>query len=151
MSEGFLAEVITLHPNQDLEIVDDGQSYHDDRQSKYSNGDGGGNMTERLARLEKKVDAMESTLSRLNETMIRLDGRIELQSTKFAGALELQSQKLSAALELQSQKLVSAIENQSTVYDGKLKDLKLSIILWVLGLPSLVIGLYKIYETFKPS
>ncbi|HFH3797397.1 TPA: hypothetical protein ACGJ08_004796 [Yersinia enterocolitica] len=117
-----------------------------------NHGDGGGSgMTERLERLEKKVDSMESTLSRLNDTMIRFDGKVELQSTKFTGALDLQSQKLSAALELQSQKLISAIENQSILYDGKLKDLRLSIILWILGLPSLVIGLYKIYETLKPA
>lgn len=147
-----LSDVTVLRPNQDTDFVKSRQVETNKALLEHGSGNGGGgDMTERLDRLEKKVDSMESTLSRLNETMIRLDGRIELQSTKFASALELQSQKLSSALEMQSQKLVSAIENQSIQYDGKLKDLRLSIILWILGLPSLVFGLYKIYEAFKPS
>lgn len=123
---------------------------------------GGGDMTDRLDRLEKKVDSMESVLSRLNESITRMDSKVELQSVKFTGALELQSnklsssldlqaQKLSGALELQAQKLTDAIERQSIIFDGKLKDQKLSIILWILGLPSLVFAIYKLYDTFKPA
>ncbi|MBK5178503.1 hypothetical protein I2492_19550 [Budviciaceae bacterium CWB-B4] len=115
-------------------------------------------MTERLAHLEKKVDSIESTLLRLNETIIHLDSKVELQSTKLTGALELQSQRLSAALDLQgqtfssgldlqTQKLTSTLENKSISFDGKLKDLKLSIILWVLGLPGLAFALYRIYQS----
>ncbi|MBP0998870.1 hypothetical protein [Serratia fonticola] len=126
-----------------------------------SNG-GGGDMTDRLDRLEKKVDSMESALSRLNESITRMDSKVELQSVKFTGAIELQSnklassldlqaQKLSSALELQAQKLTDAIERQSIIFDGKLKDQKLSIILWILGLPSLVFAIYKLYDMFKPT
>ena len=58
----------------------------------YGGGDGGGgDMAERLERLEKKVDSIESTLSRLNESMARLDYKIDLQSAKLTSALDLQS------------------------------------------------------------
>ncbi|WP_380177766.1 hypothetical protein [Kalamiella sp. sgz302252] len=116
----------------------------------YSDGNGGGgDMTERLERLEKKVEAIDSTLTRLNESIIRLDYKIDLQSTKLTSALELQSAKLTAALELQSQKLSSSLENQSLAYDGKLKDQRIAITAWVLGLPSVLYGLYRIIELFS--
>lgn len=163
MSEAHLAEVVTLFPDQDRVVVTNGQSTDDGREYKHGDGNGGGgDMTERLVRLEKKVDSMESTLSRLNESMTRMESKVELQSVKFTGALELQShklssaldlqaQKLSGALELQAQKLTDAIDKQSIIFDGKLKDQKLSIILWILGLPSLVFAIYKLYDTFKLS
>ncbi|ARF49686.1 hypothetical protein DSJ_10265 [Pantoea stewartii subsp. stewartii DC283] len=103
-------------------------------------------MAERLEKLEKKVEAIDSTLSRLNESMVRLDSKIDLQGAKLTSALELQSAKLTAALELQTQKLTSSLEKQSLGFDGKLKDQRIAITAWVLGLPSVIYGLYRIVE-----
>ncbi|MFJ5338326.1 hypothetical protein ACIPSD_04340 [Pectobacterium sp. CHL-2024] len=129
--------------------------------SNHGDG-GGGNMSDRIERLEKKVDAIESNLTRLNASMNSLESKIELQSAKFTGALELQSsklssslelqsQKLSAALDLQSQKLASSIDNQSLSFDGKLKDQRIAITLWVLGLPSVIYGLYRIISLLSTT
>ncbi|HCH7877710.1 TPA: hypothetical protein NHU15_005810, partial [Klebsiella pneumoniae] len=116
-----------------------------DFKQKATSG-GGGDMTERLERLEKKVDSIESTLSRLNDSMTALDYKIDLQGAKLTSALDLQSTKLTASLELQSQKLTSSLENQSLSFDGKLKDQRIAITAWVLGLPSVIYGLYRIVE-----
>lgn len=118
---------------------------------------GGGDMTERLDKLEKKVDAIDSTLTRLNESLIRLDSKIDLQSSKLAGALELQSAKLTSALELQSSKLTSelallsqkislSLDNHISVFDGKLKDQKIAIVFWVLTIPGALFGVIKLFE-----
>ncbi|KLU14039.1 MULTISPECIES: hypothetical protein [Xenorhabdus] len=114
-------------------------------------------MDARIDKLEKRADSIESTLSRLNETMLKLDSKIDLQTAKLESAIALQSSKLEVGMALQSSKLESmislqgaelkaSIENQKTEFDGKLKDMRLSIILWILGLPSLFFAIYKIYE-----
>ncbi|WP_387468280.1 hypothetical protein [Photorhabdus sp. RM323S] len=103
-------------------------------------------MDARMEKLEKRVDSIESTLSRLNETMLKLDSKIDLQTSKLESAIILQSNKLESALALQGSELKSTIENQKVSFDGKLKDMRLSIILWILGLPSLFFAIYKIYE-----
>jgi len=118
-----------------------------DASFKHGGGNGGGeDMTERLDRLEKKVEAIDSTLLRLNESMIRLDSKIDLQSAKLTSALDLQSAKLTAALELQSHKLSSSLENQSISFDGKLKDQKIAIVFWVLTIPGALFGVIKLFE-----
>lgn len=45
--------------------------------TKGGGNGGGGDMTERLERLERKVDSIELTLSRLNETMLKIDARFD--------------------------------------------------------------------------
>lgn len=117
----------------------------------YDDTEGDRVMADSLERLEKNMDSIGSNLSHLNESVLRMEHSLELQSQKLSSALDLQAQKLSGALELQGQKLTGAIDKQSIKFDGKLKDQKLSIILWILGLPSLVLTLYKLYDTFKPS
>ena len=115
--------------------------------SFHDGGDGGGGeMADRLERLEKKVEAIDSTLLRLNESMIRLDSKIDLQSAKLTSALDLQSAKLTAALELQSHKLSSSLENQSISFDSKLKDQKIAIVFWVLTIPGALFGVIKLFE-----
>ncbi len=134
-----------------LEVVDTQDSSIEQSSSSphnsFSDGNGGGgSMTERLDRLEKKVDSIELTLSRLNESMIRLDSKIDLQSAKLTSALDLQSTKLTSALEIQSHKLSSSLENQSISFDGKLKDQKIAIVFWVLTIPGALFGVIKLFE-----
>ncbi|WP_338510115.1 hypothetical protein [Erwinia aphidicola] len=156
MSEGTLAEVVTLHPNQDRAIVMDVKGQPDDRQF-INGGGGGGEMTERLDRLEKKVESIDSTLTRLNESLIRLDSKMEVQSAKLTAALDLQSAKLTSALDLQSSKLTSelalqsqklslSLDNHTSVFDGKLKDQKIAIVFWVLTIPSALFGMIRLFE-----
>ena len=127
---------------------------HNHHHGDDSGNGGGGDMTQRIERLEKKFDSMESTLLRLNESMTLLDHKIDFQTEKLKSALDLQSTKMTASLELQSQKLISSLENQTLTFDGKLKDQRIAITAWVLGLPSVLYGLYRIVEliaTHKPS
>lgn len=140
------------------EDLTDGHGIDNERSLEHGGGNGGGgNMTERLEKLEKKVEAIDSTLSRLNESLIRLDSKIDLQSSKLTGALELQSAKLTSALELQSSKLTSelalqsqkislSLDNHTSVFDGKLKDQKIAIVFWVLTIPGALFGVIKLFE-----
>ncbi|MDC9607243.1 hypothetical protein [Xenorhabdus griffiniae] len=142
------------HPSS-FELADQGKSDIIKNGDNFNSKEVG--MDARIEKLEKRVDSMESTLSRLNETMLKLDSKIDLQTSKLESAIALQSSKLEAGMALQSSKLESmislqgaelkaSIENQKTEFDGKLKDMRLSIILWILGLPSLFFAIYKIYE-----
>jgi archaellum component FlaC len=140
------------------EDLADGHGIDNERSLERGGGNGGGgNMTERLDKLEKKVEAIDSTLIRLNESLIRLDSKIDLQSSKLTGALELQSAKLASALELQSSKLASelalqsqkislSLDNHTSVFDGKLKDQKIAIVFWVLTIPGALFGVVKLFE-----
>jgi len=58
MSGAQLADVITLRPNQDREVVTDGQKDSDDTQSKYGDGNGGGD--DMLVRIKKLEDDMQT-------------------------------------------------------------------------------------------
>ncbi|EOW2321382.1 hypothetical protein ACNY98_002552 [Klebsiella variicola] len=140
------AEIVTFVPKIPPALESSSQQIHT---NLHGSGNGGGDdMTERLERLEKKVESIESSLTRLNDSMTRLDYKIDLQSAKLTSALDLQSTKLTASLELQSHKLTSSLEKQSLDFEGKLKDQRIAITAWVLGLPSVIYGLYRIIELF---
>lgn len=150
--------VTVLRPGAETTLL--ANRHNNESGASFGNGGGdgdGNNMTERLEKLEKKIEAIDSTLSRLNESFIRLDHKIDLQGEKLAGALELQSSKLASALELQSTKLTSelamqsqkltlSLENHSSVFDGKLKDQKIAIVFWVLTIPGALFGLIKLID-----
>lgn len=150
--------VTVLRPGMGTAHLTNRQNNESGASFDHGSGDGGGgDMTERLEKLEKKVESIDSTLVRLNESLIRLDSKIEIQSSKLTGALEFQSAKLTSALELQSSKLTSelalqsqklslSLENHASVFDGKLKDQKIAIVFWVLTIPGALFGMVKLFE-----
>ncbi|HGJ5865456.1 hypothetical protein [Arsenophonus nasoniae] len=103
---------------------------------KHSDGDNV--MEKRIEKIENRVDSIESTLSKINETMLRLDNKIDLQTTK-----------LESAITLQKTELKTSIEKQELSIETKLKDVRLNIILWILGLPSIALALYKLYSVIS--
>lgn len=148
------------HPTASFDIVKQTPAPHTPDNSGGSGG--GSDMTERLDKLEKKVEAIDLTLSRLNESLIRLDSKIDLQSSKLTGALDLQSAKLASSMELQTSKLTSelalqsqkislSLENHTSVFDGKLKDQKIAIVFWVLTIPGALFGVVKLFELLAPK
>ncbi|HGJ5865518.1 MAG TPA: hypothetical protein ACHBZ9_15225 [Arsenophonus nasoniae] len=111
---------------------------------KHSHGDNV--MDKRIEKIENRVDSIESTLSKINETMLKLDNKIDLQTSKLESVLNLQTNKLESAISLQKSELKASIDKQEAIIETKLKDVRLSIILWILSIPSIALTLYKFYE-----
>ncbi|MDE9447362.1 hypothetical protein KKJ06_18455 [Xenorhabdus bovienii] len=141
------AKPIAFGSNPSIELADQDKSVIIKNSGNFRSREV--DMDTRIDKLEKRVDSMESTLSRLNETMLKLDSKIDLQTSKLESAITLQSSKIESAVALQGVELKSAIENQKVAFDGKLKDVRLSLILWILGLPSLFFVVYRIYEAIN--
>ena len=117
MSEGILAEVITLHPNQDLAIVTDGQSTPDEQQSKSRNGNGGGNgMDQRMAVLESKVSQINSDVTQLKSTVSAIDKNTAVILERLDNIKESLAKKPS-----------------SDAVDKKIAEAKVSQIIWTIG------------------
>lgn len=131
------------------EDVLDGHDLDNERSFGDGNG-GGGNVTERLERLEKKVDSIESVLSRLNESMIRIEGKFEVIALKF-DAIDNQfdntkksiTEKIESSNKIQNDKIDSSAKLNESNTRAIVAEAKLAIIL---AIPAIIGAAYTAYR-----
>ncbi len=113
---------------------------------KHGGGNGGGeDMADRLDRLEKKVDPMESNFSRLSDTMIRIEGRFDMVDHKFETVLG----KLEDANKGFSEKLDNAVSLTGAKINTSAAETKLSIILAIPAIIGVGMAIYKAIAYFS--
>lgn len=112
---------------------------HDKRMQNESGGGGGGDMTDRLERLEKKVDSMESTLSRLGESMTRIEGkfdvigmRFDVVDKRFESSTKTLTDKIDASAKLNESNI------RATIAEAKLAT--------ILAVPAIIGAVYTAYR-----
>lgn len=117
----------------------------------YDGGSGGGDdMTERLDKLEKKVEAIDSTLSRLSESMIRIEGKFDVIALKFDGIdkrFDSTSKSLTEKIESSNKSLTDKIESSAKLNESNTRaivaEAKLAIIL---AIPAIIGAAYTAYK-----
>ncbi|GEM_PF-3100447 len=93
------------------------------------------------AKMDHQTQLFEHKMTMMSQ---QFDAKLEKQSQHFDARID----RLDDKIEHRTQLLEQKMETQAVQLDGKLKDQKLAIIVWILGLPSLVFGLYELYKTF---
>ncbi|HHQ6628319.1 TPA: hypothetical protein ACSTL5_004887 [Serratia fonticola] len=127
MSRGALAEVITLYPNQDLAVVTDGQSDHDERSFSNGSGDGGGGgMQSRVAKLESDVSFIRRDVDELKTDIKSIDRNMTI-------VLE----------QLNTIKESIANKPSTDAVERRISDAKLAILLGVPAIIAIGTGIYK--------
>ncbi|MBZ3680463.1 MULTISPECIES: hypothetical protein [Providencia] len=124
--------------------------------SSGGNGSGGGDMESRVAKLESDVeyikrdvhetlDNIRNITSEVNDIKVsmaliiqKLDGLSKLPTEEKMNTRFMESNV--KFIEVMSEIKVAAEKTES-----KIKDVRLQIIFWILGLPSVLFGLYKLY------
>ncbi|WP_323837177.1 hypothetical protein [Photorhabdus africana] len=134
---------------------------------KYGNGNGGGGgdmLEARVAKLESDVEHIKATMSDVKADLKSVISDVGTMKTDVAVIMQKldvinntlskkpSEEQLNARLTKSENRfdnaisrIESSIEKSSLSFDGKLKGMQLSIILWILGLPSLAFALYRVY------
>lgn len=115
-----------------------------------SGSGGGGNMNERLERLEKKVEVIDSTLSRISESMIRIEGKFDVIALKIDGIdkrFDSTNKYLNEKIESSNKILTDKIDSSSKLNESNTRaivaDAKLAIIL---AIPAIIGTAYTAYR-----
>ncbi|WP_448511642.1 hypothetical protein [Photorhabdus laumondii] len=136
---------------------------HDNGSSlKPGSGDGGGGdmLEARVARLESDVEHIKASMSDMKADLKSVTGDVSSMKTdaavimqKLDGISSVLSKvptddKLNVKFEMINTK-ISEVKSEVTLQEAKteskIKDARLHIILWILGLPSLAFALYHAY------
>lgn len=110
-----------------------------------------GTMKTDVAVIMQKLDVINNTLSKkpseeqLNARLIKSENRFDAKFTEAEGKFDVRFAEIENKFDNAISRIASSIEKSSLSFDGKLKGMQLSIILWILGLPSLAFALYRVY------
>lgn len=135
---------------------------------EHNGGDGGGgDMESRVAKLESdvsdiktsvallinKIDSVNDSLSDIKTSVGKLPTsevvqcRFELVENKLTDLSDKVSKRPNEdKINTKFIEVNSKIELAAEKTETKIKDVRLQIILWILGLPSVVFGVYKLYQ-----
>ncbi|AKE12981.1 hypothetical protein XJ20_04475 [Serratia liquefaciens] len=103
------------------------------------NGGGGDDMTERLERLEKRVDSIESVLTRLSDSMIRIEGKFDVIGMKFDNF----DKRFDSTSKVLTDKIDSSVKLNESSTRAMVAEAKLAIIL---AIPAIIGAAYTAYR-----
>lgn len=125
------------HPTASSSVVKQNLPAHND---DYGGGSGGGgDMTDRLERLEKKVDSMELSLSRLSEGVTRIEGKFDVIGMRFDNV----DKRIESTSKTLTDKIDASVKLNESNLRASIAEAKLAIILAV---PAIIGAAYTAYR-----
>ncbi|AMG70224.1 hypothetical protein [Morganella morganii] len=108
--------------------------------------------------LIQKIDGLTDATSDIKRMVIgqpsseETNGKFDLINSTLAEMTDKVSKRPSEdKLNVKFTEMSSEIKLLTEKTEGKLKDIRLNIILWILGLPSVIFGVYKLYQALNAS